>query len=98
MNCVSKINVSFEKAVKMATKGAIILRDEWQNQFVYYVPEKKIKAKNWTGFHHNWIQDDLVIIKGHFDMRLPTAEIRVGWIPTAEDILANDWAYSFAEG
>ena len=90
---------SFEWALLMLKHGANMQRKNWNNKsmFVYLTTGSKVPSVNVKPdtakhiFRDNIIEDATIKIKPHIDMKTADGSITIGWAPSQDDMLAEDW-------
>ena len=91
---------SFEWALLMLKHGFNIQRKNWNGKcmFVYLTTGSKVPAVNFRSdtakhiFGDNRRDEDITIkIKPHIDMKTADGSITIGWAPSQDDMLAEDW-------
>ena len=91
--------MTFEQAAVLLREGKRIARMRWHGptKFIYLVGESKIPWDSLRNEAHKQIAstpgtpDQIVRINSHIDMYELHGTITVGWMPTHEDMLADDW-------
>lgn len=91
---------SFEWALLMLKYGANMRRNNWNDKgmFIYLTTGSKVSAAHVRPditkhiFGDNQIEEDTTIkIKPHIDMKTSDGSITIGWAPSQDDMLAEDW-------
>ena len=90
---------SFEWALLMLKYGANMQRNNWDDKdmFIYLTTGSKVSAAHVRPdtakhiFGDNQIEDATIKIKPHIDMKTSDGSITIGWAPSQDDMLAEDW-------
>jgi len=92
---MEKRDLKFGEALELAQQGYKIAREGWNGKGLYimFIPGSVIEAKN----VRSGIVEELaktkeqVEILGHFDIKMASNQVSVGWRPTTPDMLGKDW-------
>lgn len=91
-------NLTFGLALEGMNMGHKVYRKTWGNNgtFIYLVKGSVIpfeKLRNEAATHICQINglNDSIHVNPHIDMRASNGNIVVGWLPSVDDILAEDW-------
>ena len=81
----------FDKALQEIKSNKLLTRDSWGEncQYVFLVPGSKFKV-NRPPLNVIFEEDTEIVYGAHIDIKTTDGHIEP-WIPSQEDILANDW-------
>lgn len=82
--------MNFGQALEQVLAGKMIKRDGWRGMAIIYTQPSRAQLPE--GHHYNdAVEGDQVVLGGHFDAVMPGNVIQPGWLPTANDLVADDW-------
>ena len=89
--------MKFSEALEQCIQGKKITRKDWNGKgmYVYYMPEHKVRIKDWRGFDFEFTVEEYsrgyVIIAGHFDMKNAQGIRIIGWVASQTDLTSDQW-------
>jgi hypothetical protein len=97
--------MNFGEALQLLKDGSFLQRKGWNGKgmFIYLVSGRTVKHEDFRNEASEAIklayklEDNIEnipsdrIVNGHIDMKNAWGGITVGWSPSQEDILADDW-------
>lgn len=95
--------MNFSQALEELKLGKKVARKGWgKGAFIYLVESKEVNIENLQGeaakhfeAHKDSNRGKRVTISSHIDMKTADGSLLVGWTPSEDDMLADDWEIVF---
>ena len=87
----------FGWALKWMKRGAMLSRPSWngKDMCIFLINGRTIEYNQFQSFKNNACQafnpPEDIVIRDHIDMKAVDGTYITGWIPSMEDMLADDW-------
>ncbi|MEF8982702.1 Thoeris anti-defense Tad2 family protein [Thiohalorhabdus sp.] len=82
--------MNFGEALQAALLGKMVSRQGWSGMAVIYTPPMRADLPD-EHHYQDALSGDTVVLGGHFDLVMPGDVIQPGWLPSANDLVADDW-------